>query len=201
MRRARRAVNRVLLGLIGLVLLGTGGLVLMAGLDLPRRWGFGLPGGWPWTRPDQVPLSDERRTRWTDSGWWWPVVIAVLAVLFLLSLWWLLAQLRRRRVSHVLVDSGDGEGVRVRGRALEGVLTAETQALEGVSRAGVQLTGRRGAPLVRAALALAPHAEPGAVLSRLSDETLAHARESTGLERLPAEARLRAVRHRPERVS
>ncbi|MCB5907318.1 alkaline shock response membrane anchor protein AmaP [Streptomyces pinistramenti] len=201
MRKVRRTVNRVLLGLIGAVLLGTGGVVLLAGLGLASAWHFSLPGGWPWTRPDDVLLSDEHRTRWVDRGWWWPAVIAVLAVVVLLLLWWLLGQLRRRRLGQILVDSGDGEGATLRGRALEGVLAAETEALDGVERAGVRLTGRRTRPQVRAVLALAPHADPGTVLLRFSDGAVARARGSAGLERLPAEVRLRAVRHRAERVS
>lgn len=201
MRRVRGRVNRVLLGLIGVVLFGVGGLVLLGGLDLPAKWRLGLPAGWPWSRPDQVLLPARQRTRWTDQGWWWPVVIAALAVFVLLMLWWLLTQLRRHRLSEILVDSGDGEGAQLRGRALEAALTAESEAVEGVGGAGVLLTGRRGEPHVRAVLELAPHADPGTVVRRLSDEAMAHARRSAGLDRLPAEVRLRAVKHRPERVS
>ncbi|UQA96183.1 alkaline shock response membrane anchor protein AmaP [Streptomyces halobius] len=201
MRQVLRTVNRVLLGLTGVVLVGTGGTVLFGGLDLAARWHLGLPEDWPWTRPDDVLLSEENRTRWTDTGWWWPTVIAALAVLVLLLLWWLLAQLRRHRLNEILVDSGDGEGALMRGRALEAVLAAETEALEGVDRAGVQLTGRRTQPRVRAVLTLVPHADPGTVLLRLADESVAHARASAGLDRLPADVRLRAVGHRAERVS
>ncbi|UZJ31952.1 alkaline shock response membrane anchor protein AmaP [Streptomyces endophytica] len=201
MRRTRRTANRVLLGLIGVVLFGTGGLVLLGGLDLPAAWHLGLPAGWPWSRPGDVLLSAYQRTRWTGQGWWWPVVIAALAVLVLLLLWWLLAQFRRHRLGEILVDSGDGEGAELRGRALEAVLTAETEALDGVDRAAVRLTGRRTEPRVRAVLALAPHADPGNVLGRLSGESMTHARRSAGLDRLPAEIRLREVKHRPERVT
>ncbi len=85
MRKVRRTVNRVLLGLAGAVLFGAGASVLTAGLDLPAKWHFTLPENWPWTGPDGVLLSEENRTRWTDSGWWWPTVIAALAVLLLLA--------------------------------------------------------------------------------------------------------------------
>ncbi|AJT67927.1 alkaline shock response membrane anchor protein AmaP [Streptomyces chattanoogensis] len=201
MRTVRRGTNRVLLGLIGAVLLGTGGVVLMGGFGLPAKWHLGLPRGWPWTRPGDVLLSAQNRTRWTDRGWWWPAVIAVLAVLVLLLLWWLVTQLRRHRLDEILVDSGDGEGALLRGRALEAVLTAETEALEGVDGAAALLTGRRTEPRVRAVLALAPHADPGTVVLRFADAAVAHARGSAGLDRLPAEVRLREVRHRAERVS
>ncbi|MEW1659608.1 alkaline shock response membrane anchor protein AmaP [Streptomyces sp. NPDC093707] len=201
MRTAGATVNRALLGLVGLLLFGTGGLVVLGGLGLPARRHLALPAGWPWARPDAVPLPAADRTRFTDRGWWWPTVIAVLAVLVLLLLWWLLAQLRRRRLGTVLVDSGDGEGAVVTGRALEAAVAAEAAAVDGVDRAAVALTGRRTAPQLRALLVLAPHADPGIVVLRLSEDVVAHARTSAGLAELPTEVRLRAVRHRAERVS
>lgn len=191
----RKKVNRVLLGLAGLVLLAVGGGVLATGL------GMSVPSWWPFDGHDDVLLSDADRTRWRDEGWWWPVVIAALAVLVLLALWWLLAQLRRHRLAEVLVDSGDGEGAVLRGRALENVLAGEARTLDGVERAHVTLTGRRDAPRARAALLLAPHAEPARTLSGLTRGALAHARDSAGLDSLPAEIRLREVKHRARRVS
>lgn len=196
-----RTVNRVLLALAGLVLLALGLAVLAGGLGLPRRWGVGLPSGWPWTGPHSVLLSDADRTRWRSEGWWWPVVIAVLGVLLVLLLWWLLTQLRRRKLGEVLVESGeDGEGALLRGRALESAMEAEAESLPGVEKAWVRLTGRRTAPRARVGLLLAAHAEPGPVLGKLSAEVLEHARSSAALERLPADVRLRSVKHHAERV-
>lgn len=188
-------VNRVLLGLAGLVLVCVGGGVLAAAL------GLSVPSWWPWYGKRDVLLSDADRERWRSEGWWWPVVIAVLAVLVVLALWWLLAQLRRARLAEVLVDSGDGEGALLRGRALEGVLAQEAGALDGVARAQVALTGRRSEPQARIRLLMEPHAAPDEALGRLTDEALAHARDSAGLAKLPAEVRLKAVKHRAERVS
>lgn len=188
-------VNRVLLGLAGLVLVCVGGGVLAAAT------GLSVPSWWPWSGKNDVLLSEADRERWRSDGWWWPTVIAVLAVIVVLALWWLLAQLRRARLSEVLVDSGDGEGALLRGRALEGVLAAEAGGLDGVARAQVVLTGKRSAPQARIRLLMEPHAAPDEALARLSDEALAHARDSAGLARLPAEVRLRAVKHRAERVS
>ncbi|MGR8011310.1 alkaline shock response membrane anchor protein AmaP [Streptomyces hypolithicus] len=190
-----KKVNRVLLGLAGLVLLALGGGVLATGL------GMSLPSWWPFDGPGDVLLSEADRTRWRDDGWWWPVVIAILAVLVLLALWWLLTQLRRARLAEVLVDSGDGEGAVLRGRALEGVLTAEAEALDGVERARVTLTGERSAPKARIALVLAPDAEPARTLADLTHGALAHARDSAGLAQLPAEVRLREVKHGTQRVN
>lgn len=188
-------VNRVLLGLAGLVLICGGGAVLAAGL------GLSVPSWWPWDGRTDVLLSEADRDRWRADGWWWPTVIVILAVLVVLALWWFLAQLRRARLAEVLVESGDGEGALLRGRALEGVVAGEAGTLDGVARAQVMLVGRRTSPQARIRLLMEPHAAPGEALGRLTDEALAHARDSAGLAQLPAEVRLRAVKHRAERVS
>ncbi|MEU2293990.1 alkaline shock response membrane anchor protein AmaP [Streptomyces bacillaris] len=191
----RPTVNRILLALAGLVLIVVGGAVLAAGL------GAAVPSWWPWDGKADVLLSAADRGRWRDGGWWWPTVIAVLAVLVVLALWWFLAQLRRGRLAEVLVDSGDGEGAQVRGRALEGVLAEEAGEVDGVARAQASLTGRRTAPRARVRLLMEPHAAPARALNAVADGALAHARESAGLDELPAEVRLKAVKHRAERVS
>ncbi|MEV7002782.1 alkaline shock response membrane anchor protein AmaP [Streptomyces sp. NPDC093982] len=195
-----KTVNRVLLGLLGLGLFALGGGVLLGGLDLQRHWGFEVPGWWPFRGPNDVVLGIEGRTRWREEGWWWPAVIAALAVLLVLLLWWLLAQLRKGRLGQVLVDSEDSAPARLNGRALEDVLEDEAQAMDGVSRAHVRLTGRRTAPVARVRLWLEPHGEPEHTLTRLNRETLAQARDSAGLDRLPSDVRLREVRHGAHRV-
>jgi hypothetical protein len=190
-----RIVNRVLVGLVGLVLVVLGGSVLAVGLGVrPPSW-------WIHDGRHNVLLSDADRTRWRDSGWWWPTVIAVLAVLVLLALWWISANLRRHRLAEVLVDTGDGEGALLRGRAMEGVLASDAGSPDGVAHAHVHLTGTRTAPQARVQLHLEPHVDPATALHHLTDEALAHARNSAGLEKLPAEVRLSAVKHRAERVS
>ncbi|MFJ4961934.1 hypothetical protein EES43_05275 [Streptomyces sp. ADI96-02] len=191
----RSTVNRALLCLGGLILVVVGGAVLAVSV------GASVPSWWPWDGKGDVLLSTSSRQRWRDDGWWWPTVIAVLAVLVVLALWWFLAQLRRGRLAEVLVDSGDGEGAVLRGRALEDALADEAGALDGVARAQVALTGRRTAPRTRVRLLMEPHAAPKATLGALADGALTHARTSAGLESLPAEVRLKAVKHRAERVS
>ncbi|MDW4905925.1 alkaline shock response membrane anchor protein AmaP [Streptomyces sp. ADMS] len=191
----QRMVNRVLLGLAGLVLIVVGGSVLGVGLGAsPPTW-------WIHDDSNDVLLSNAERTHWRDAGWWWPTVLAVLALLVLLSLWWLAAALRRRRLTEVLVDTGDGEGALLRGRAMESAVAGEASRLEGVERAHVTLTGRRTAPEARVELLLQPHAAPEEALLRLTTEALANARDSAGLTSLPAEVSLRGVKHSAERVS
>ncbi|MDT0444817.1 alkaline shock response membrane anchor protein AmaP [Streptomyces johnsoniae] len=196
-----RTVNRALLLLTGLCLIGAGLAALVAALDLPRRWGFAMPSGWSWRAPHDVLLAHADRTQWRAEGWWWPVVIGSLSLLVLLSLWWLLAQLRRRRLAEVLVNSGDGVGAQLRGRAMEEVVAAEAESLPGVDRARVSLTGRRNQPRLGLGLLVTPQAAPDDVVRRLRTEAVEHARASAGLDALPAEARLRATKHPAERVS
>ncbi|KNB53052.1 membrane protein [Streptomyces caatingaensis] len=195
-----RVFNRVLLGLAGLLLLALGAAVLVGALDLPRHWDFSLPSAWPFQGPDDVLLTAADRRRWRHRQWWWPVVIGALAVLVLAGLWWLLGQVRRRRPREVVLPAVDDPVVVVRGRAVEETVAAEAEALDGVERAAVVLVGRRGAPGVRAVLVLSPGAVPEVVLRRFAVEVLEGARTSLGLGRLPAEVRLRGVRHRAERV-
>ncbi|GGL82746.1 hypothetical protein GCM10010129_28100 [Streptomyces fumigatiscleroticus] len=195
MRAVLKTVNRVLLGLVGLVLLVLGGSVLAVGLGAPA------PSWWIHDGRHDVLLSAAERTRWRGTGWWWPTVLAVLAVLVLLALWWLAAVVRRRRLAEVLVDTGDGEGALLRGRALEGVLAQEAGRPDGVQGAHVRLTGRRTAPRTRVRLMLEPHVAPEAALHHLTSRALTHARDSAGLATLPAEVRLKGVKHRAERVT
>ncbi|BBA96555.1 putative membrane protein [Actinacidiphila reveromycinica] len=197
----RTTLNRVMLGLLGLILLVVGLSVLVGSLDLQKHWNFTMPHWWPWTGPKDVLLSAHDRTRYRSDGWWWPVVIAALAVLLLIGLWWLFAQARGRRVRQIRVDSGDGQGALLRGRAVEDVLRSEAEAYDGVAWSGARLVGKRGNPSARLVLGLEPFANPREVVAGLDSSVLARARGSAGLDELPAEARLRAVRHRARRVS
>ncbi|MER5515105.1 MULTISPECIES: alkaline shock response membrane anchor protein AmaP [unclassified Streptomyces] len=189
------AINRVLTGLAGLALLALGGAVLAVGLGAPA------PSWWIHDGRHDVLLTTAERTHWRAAGWWWPTVLAALAVLLLLSLWWLTAQLRRRRLTEVLVDTGDGEGALLRGRALETVLATDAAHQQGVAHAQAVLRGRRTAPEVRVWLQLDPDVPPREALDDLTTQALAHARDSAALKRLPAEVRLTSVKHRAERVT
>ncbi|MBF4137207.1 MULTISPECIES: alkaline shock response membrane anchor protein AmaP [Streptomyces] len=195
MTGVRTKVNRVLLTLAGLLLVVAGGATLAVGLGLkPPSW-------WIYDDRHEVLLTGANRTRWRDEGWWWPVVIAVLAVLLLLALWWLSAELRRHRLAVLAVDTGDGDGAEVRGRAVEDALGDEAERLPGVDRARVLLRGRRDSPEVRAGLRLEPAAGPRETLECLVGRGLRNARGSLGRDELPAEVVLKAARHKAERVS
>ncbi|MFD9358229.1 alkaline shock response membrane anchor protein AmaP [Streptomyces sp. NPDC060031] len=182
------AVNRALLALCGLALLAGGVLLLTASGPFGGR---------------HAPLlsAEARRHHWHAEGWWWWAVAAGLALCVLLALWWLLSQLRRPRLAAALVDTGDGAFAVLRGRALEKAVAAEAGALDGVARCRVVLLGRRGAPRLRVALELEPHAVPADALAALEGPVLEHARTSAGLPELPVEARLEVTSHRAQRVT
>lgn len=194
-------VNRVLLALLGLAVAAVGAAVLLTGFDLPR------PGFIPFEGPDDVLLSRKDRRRYRDAGWWWPTLVAALSVLVLCCVWWLTSQLRQRRLGEVSIDTArpdddaTGPVALLRGRALEDVMAEEAGTLDGVERAHVTLTGRRTAPRARFGILLGPGARPAAAVGRIEDGALGQARQSTGLPRLPAEVRLRAAKHRAERVT
>ncbi|MCX5202048.1 alkaline shock response membrane anchor protein AmaP [Streptomyces sp. NBC_00237] len=182
----RNPVNRVLLGLLGLLLLLLGGTALTAGLA-----GSSLPSWWPFSGRDDVLLSVADRTRWRGEGWWWPVVIATLSVCAVLALWWLLVQMRQKRLGVVRVGS-EGEAVLLRGRALERVLGDEVEAVPGVERARVLLTGRQNAPRARISVQVTGTAVPAWVVSEVDGVALVRAQQSIGSAHLPAEVTVRA---------
>ncbi|MGW2648190.1 alkaline shock response membrane anchor protein AmaP [Streptomyces sp. NPDC001393] len=188
-------LNRVLLALVGLLLLALGGAVLAVGLGAPS------PSWWIHTGPHDVLLTKAERTHWRATGWWWPAVIAFLALVVLLSLWWLTAVLRRRRLTEILIDTGDDESALLRARALESALAQDAVRQEGVAHAEILLRGRRTAPGARVWLRLEPHVDPATALNEFTAGALTHARRSARLPSLPAEVRLRAVKHRAERVT
>ncbi|MBW8798148.1 MAG: alkaline shock response membrane anchor protein AmaP [Streptomyces sp.] len=198
----RSVLNRILLALTGLVLLGGGLLTGAAGLDFYRRQDLAPPAGWPLTTPDDVLLSSADRARWSSQGWWWwPAVIAGLTLITVLALWWLLAQLRRRHPGGVSVGgTPPQEGVELRDRALSDAIATDAGALPGVQEADVRITGRRARPRTRIALTLAPRGAPDAALDALCQGPLRTARQCTGSPAMPAEARLRVVRHPPHRA-
>lgn len=177
-------VNRALLALLGLVLLAAGVSV--------------LAGTWPLGGREEPLLTREARRGLPP---WW-ALLAGLGVCVLLALWWLLSQLRRARLAAVLVDTGDGAFAVLRGRALEEAVAADVRAaVEGVADCRVVLRGKRGAPALRVALELEPHAVPADALTALAGPVLARARTSAGLPALPAEARFHVTPHRARRVT
>lgn len=191
----RGGLHRVVLALAGLLLFTLGGAVLAVGLGAPP------PSWWIHTGPHDVLLTRAERTRWRGTDWWWATVVGGLAVVVLLALWWLTTVLRRRRLTEVLIDTGDDESALLRAGALESALARTAVQQPGVAHAEILLHGRRTAPMARVWLELEPGVDPAAALAGFTAGPLAQARESAGLVSLPAEVRIRAVKHRAERVT
>ncbi|WP_374773378.1 alkaline shock response membrane anchor protein AmaP [Streptomyces sp. NBC_01310] len=182
------AVNRTLLALVGAVLLAAGAVLLTA--------------SWPLNGRHAPLLAEEARRRyWHAEDWWWWAVLSGLGLCVVLALWWLLSQVRRPRLAAVVVDTGDGAYALLRGRALEEAVAAEAGAVEGVAGCRAALRRRRGAPALRVALELEPHAVPADALAAVAGQILTHARTSAGLPELPTEARLKVTSHRAQRVT
>ncbi|MFD8423834.1 alkaline shock response membrane anchor protein AmaP [Streptomyces sp. NPDC059466] len=197
----RSTVNRLLLGLCGVLLLGGGLLILTAGFNLYHRLQISPPAGWPAVTTHDVLLSNADRVRWSDQGWWWwAAVIAVLALAAILALTWLLAQLRHRPGAVHLGGTPPPESVELRGRALGDAVASEARALSDVERADAHLTGKVSGPQLHVALTLTDDGLPAPALQALSHGPVAHARESTGLTRLPTHAILHVGKHKARRA-
>ncbi|MFB7664744.1 alkaline shock response membrane anchor protein AmaP [Kitasatospora sp. NPDC056138] len=192
---SRTAVNRAVVAVAGLFLLVGGVLVLAGGFDLYGRIGLGHPGWWPLTSPDQPLVGAAARTRWADRDWWWPTVIGVLVLLLAGALWWIFAQLRRSgpAVLRLPVPDGGGAVLRLRSRALEEAVAAETGDLPDVLGARVRLVGNRRRPLLRVAVRLRASGRPDDLLEQFHTGPLVHARTSLGLPDLPVHLRLRVA--------
>ncbi|KJK57284.1 hypothetical protein [Saccharothrix sp. ST-888] len=192
---SRAAVNRAMVAVVGLFLLVGGVLVLAGGFDLYGRLGLRHPGWWPLTSPDQPLVSVASRTRWTDRDWWWPTVIGVLVLLLAGALWWTFAQLRRSGPAVLQLPAPDNGGValRLRSRALEQAVEAETGDLPDVLGARVRLVGDQRRPLLRVVVRLRSSGRPDDLLERFHTGPLAHARTSLGLPDLPVDLRLRVA--------
>ncbi len=172
------AVNRVVLGLIGLLLVATGGL----GLAL----GFGAYGN-----PPPRVLPEEVRAYPGQQPWFWWVVGAGCALLALLGLWWLLAQLRTDRVARLDLTTDDRNGLTVvHAAALSHAIENEAAKLRGVTHASARLRQKRGRRLTLA-VSLADHADIAEIRRALEGPVLDHARQVLEDPDLPVDIELR----------
>ncbi|AJE87651.1 hypothetical protein SLNWT_7275 [Streptomyces albus] len=189
----RTAVNRVLLGVLGLALAGTGAWFAVSGFAEER-----LPGWWRGPSPRSRLLE---RERWADlqaRGWWDTAVIGALALLVLLLLWWFFAQAAtgRRRVLHL-----PRPWLRLRTRALASAVAEELERHPGVAAGSVRIGGgRRGRLRVRVTLHLSAQGQPGPLLGELAAGPLENLRRATGAEELDSAVRLRHGSRRAARV-
>lgn len=127
MARTRTAVNRTVLGAVGLSLFLAGSWLTATDTAFADR----LPAWWPAAGTGTVLLDRDRLAQLRGEGWWTPTAIAAsigLAVLFAL---WSLGQSRSGRARRLALPS---PGCTVRPQALAEALAARVAALPGIAR-------------------------------------------------------------------
>lgn len=177
------AVNRFVLGLLGLLLVAAGVLGLLVSFDVLGDSGAPL-------------LPQAARDFSDDQPWFWWAVAAVCLLVSLFGLLWLLAQLRSDRVSRLDLTSDDRDGqTTVHASALTDAVEAEVEALRGVLDASARLLDRRGRRLEVTA-DLAEHADIAEVRRTIEDRVVAHARQAVDDPEMPVDVVLRPGRAR-----
>lgn len=191
----RGAVNRVLLGTVGLVLLGGGALLAVGDGSGLGQVGREVPGWWSERAAEGVLLDRDGLARMRENGWWTPAVIAALVLVLALSVRWLAAHVSASGPRWVSLRS---TGLTLRRRAWERAMTSQAAAVDGVAHARVRLAGR---PL-RAAVTLVvePEARPAEVVRRVAAGVVADARRCAGVRALPTDVRVRVANRRERRT-
>ncbi|WP_327394006.1 hypothetical protein [Streptomyces phaeochromogenes] len=173
MARTRTAVNRTVLGAVGLSLFLAGSWLTATDTAFADR----LPAWWPAAGTGTVLLDRDRLAQLRGEGWWTPTAIAAsigLAVLFAL---WSLGQSRSGRARRLALPS---PGCTVRPQALAEALAARVAALPGIARSRARVLPRRGQRLeVRLRVWLEPDTPPDAVLPALRTATAEADRAAT----------------------
>ncbi|KDN21088.1 hypothetical protein [Amycolatopsis rifamycinica] len=116
------------------------------------------------------------------------IVLGVL--LFVLGLRWALRSLRPEPRPDLDLDRTEGAELVVTASAVADAVQADAEQLDGVSRARVRAVGSRTSPALRITLWLREGTDLKAVWSDLDGRVLTRARESLGLDSLPAAIRL-----------
>ncbi len=191
----RGAVNRALLGTVGLVLLVGGGLLAVGDGSGLGRVGRAVPGWWSGRAADGVLLDRGGLARLRENAWWTPVVIVALTLVLALLVRWFAAQVSTSGPRWVGLR---GPGLVLRRRTWERAMASQAASVEGVARARVRLAGR---PLrASVTLVVEPEARPSEVVRRVGVGVVADARDCAGVRGLPAEVRVRAASRRERRT-
>jgi hypothetical protein len=185
-RRAQAAIARSTAGDRSLAVLA--GLVLLVAGTLVALLSYGVFG----TARAARPLLDPMIVEVVGAQ---PLVARLVAVaggllLAVLGLVWTAHSLRPERRPDLVLDGGADTAIVVSAAAVAEAVAAQAAALPGVGRARARLVGTESAPAVRVTLWLTDDADVRSVLARLDDEVLATARDSLGLDDLPAAVRL-----------
>ncbi|KPI07515.1 hypothetical protein OK074_0225 [Actinobacteria bacterium OK074] len=193
MPHIRTAVNRAVLGAVGLVLLGTGSWLAAADRAVVNR----MPSWWPAPGPGTVLLDRDRPAQLRGEGWWTLGVTAAAIALTVLFASWFLAQLHSGRARRLALPS---PGATVRPQALAEALATRVSALPGVARSRARVLPRPGRRLdFGLRLWLEPGTPPEAVLPTVC-AVAAEAERSTAPYTAHTRVRLSAASHRVPRV-
>ena len=183
--------QRTLVGLVGLVSLAAGAAVIVVG--------SGLLGADRAARPvlDPLVLDILRANQHLARG----VTIAAGVVLLVLGLVWVARALAPQRRPNLLLDSRPDSLLQVSAVAIADALSADAETVTGVNRARARMAGTLDTPVVRLDLWLEDGADVRTVYRELDTEVLARARDSLGVEFLPAAIRIELDAVAPARVS
>ncbi|WP_434597562.1 hypothetical protein [Streptomyces sp. A5-4] len=189
----RDSANRVLAALLGIAVLGGGLWLSVTGLT----GGPGSPDPWAtdaswWPRPGEG-------LRPGAPDWDAPVTLAVLSGVMVGLLCWLVAQAPAPSPRRLALPR---PALHLSTRALTRAVRADAEAVAGVARAHVRLSGntRRGRSRLALAVLLEPGADPATVLAGLTGEPLRAARTAAGTEQLAFSVRFRVRGHRTRRT-
>ncbi|MFB7230551.1 hypothetical protein ACFCY9_22730 [Streptomyces fimicarius] len=190
----RGVVNRSLLGAVGLVLIVGGGWLAVGDGSAWGPVGDRVPRWWPAPAADGVLLDRELLARLRENGWWSPTVFAGLSVVLVLLVWWLARQAVSGGPRWAVLPR---TGPVLRRRAWERAMTTQVAGFDDVARARVRLVGR---PL-RAAVTVVvePEARPAEVVRSVAG-VITDARDSSGVQALPADIRIRVANRRERRT-
>ncbi|MFW3464136.1 DUF6286 domain-containing protein [Streptomyces microflavus] len=191
----RGAVNRALLGTVGLALLAGGTLLAVGDGSGLGRVGREVPGWWSGRAADGVLLDRGGLARLRENGWWTPAVIVALTLVLALLVRWFAAQVSASGPRRVGLR---GAGLTLRRRAWERAMTSQAGAVDGVAHARVRLAGR---PLrASVTLVVEPEARPAEVVRRVAAGVVSDARRCAGVRGLPTDVRVRVANRRERRA-
>ncbi|WP_283518585.1 hypothetical protein [Streptomyces sp. H27-C3] len=177
--------------------------------------GIAVLGGGLWLTVTGLTRESSSPAPWaTDASWWprpgeglrpgapdWdaPGTLGVLAGVMVGLLCWLVAQAPARRPRRLALPR---PALQLSTRALTRAVRADAEAVPGVARAHVRLSGnaRRGRSRLALAVLLEPGAGPATVLAGLSGEPLRAARTAAGTGQLALSVRFRVRGHRTRRT-
>ncbi|MFJ4970135.1 hypothetical protein [Streptomyces sp. NPDC088755] len=191
----RGAVNRALLGTVGLALLAGGTLPAVGDGTGLGRVGREVPGWWSGRAAEGALVDRGGLARLRENGWWTPAVVVALTLVLALLVRWFAAQVSTSGPRWVSLR---GAGLTLRRRAWERAMASQAAAVDGGARARVRLAGR---PLrASVTLVVEPEARPAEVVRRVAAGVVADARHCAGVRELPTDVRVRVANRRERRA-